>query len=866
MKRKQLAKRIAIAMLSAATVMTAAPVGVFAAQTTSVEADNAVKTNDTDKVSVTGTANSQPETVKAIKTILADNTELVASGKSADDLASAIASKLSATAIKAADPNTAITTDGGVTNVKVDGKDVPTTKTTGSETKLSFTISFDDGEVYDVVVDLTVDANELGAGDVKNQLEIYFGSKTFSTEKGVTPTSAGVAAQLTADQTKGGEFATGKTYEALQPATTVKFRANGGQLTKNTDGTYSGKIDVSTNSGTSWSHYSFKNATFTEVDSTALSTAIATVSQNTYPNPTTTANHTANELNAKLAADINEAAGANVIDSITATGTTSKAERRNNYNGRYTVTIGSQQLSVALKYGSEEKSKNTTDSIETALKPAGSPSDVYLKDAKAQTYGVTGTTDDKAKLYTFTKTSQFSKSVQALTATTAATSEDARVSVEKLITDQLTKDGYADNGVTVKATVLEDGYATSAGTSLTTPESGSDNKPATSTATAVSPATGDGYYNILVTTSIANDYKGWGQDKASTEDHSYVVKVELNKLKSEETKDVAIADKNISLAGDYTNHAATPVVRTLVTLDPTLTPADSNDKVDYIVKDSKGNVIINTADASKEVATSTTGEKLSNTYTDKDKKAYTAKTNQLAFFAKAADKFTVTAKVGDSESTATITVTDSFSDAMSKSSYYYDAVKWAKTNEISSGIGNNQFGVNKTVTRAEFVTWLYRYAQKANNIVGAKGDTSTLKFTDVSKDAYYAEAVAWASANGVVYGTTDTTFAPNAPVTRAQALTFVWRLAGKPDSGAIGEKDEATTQFTDVHSNDYFVNAVTWAVNSRRSYDNGVDRADVSDKSANIASGTSTTTFSPNDDCTRSAGISFIYRAFGGNL
>jgi hypothetical protein len=206
--------------------------------------------------------------------------------------------------------------------------------------------------------------------------------------------------------------------------------------------------------------------------------------------------------------------------------------------------------------------------------------------------------------------------------------------------------------------------------------------------------------------------------------------------------------------------------------------------------------------------------------------------------------------------TATLTITDTFADATSKTAYYYDAVKWAKTNEISNGVGDNTFGVNKTITRKEFVTWLYKVAQKSNKLTDVKGDASSLKFTDVPKDSYYAEAVAWGAANGIVYGASDTTFNPNGEVTRAQAITFIWRLAGKPDSGAAGTQLDATTKFSDVSANQFFTTAVTWGVNT----------AAYRTTNAKIVSGTSTSTFSPATTCNRAQAMSFIYRAFGADV
>lgn len=114
----------------------------------------------------------------------------------------------------------------------------------------------------------------------------------------------------------------------------------------------------------------------------------------------------------------------------------------------------------------------------------------------------------------------------------------------------------------------------------------------------------------------------------------------------------------------------------------------------------------------------------------------------------------------------------------------------------------------------------------------------TISFIDVIPSAYYYDAVAWAVAQGITTGTTATTFSPDAPCTRGQIVTFLWRAAGSPSVSG-------SNPFTDVQSGDYWYDAVLWAV------------------SKGITTGTSTTTFSPNDTCTRGQAVTFLYRNAG---
>ena len=111
-------------------------------------------------------------------------------------------------------------------------------------------------------------------------------------------------------------------------------------------------------------------------------------------------------------------------------------------------------------------------------------------------------------------------------------------------------------------------------------------------------------------------------------------------------------------------------------------------------------------------------------------------------------------------------------------------------------------------------------------------------FTDLSEDAYYYQAVLWAVEQGISVGTTETTFDPDQTCTRGEAVTFLHRNAGEPV--AAGNHG-----FQDVNGGDYYDNAVQWA------------------KEKSITSGTTETTFSPNARCTRGQIVTFLYRNLG---
>ena len=166
-----------------------------------------------------------------------------------------------------------------------------------------------------------------------------------------------------------------------------------------------------------------------------------------------------------------------------------------------------------------------------------------------------------------------------------------------------------------------------------------------------------------------------------------------------------------------------------------------------------------------------------------------------------------------------------------KSAYFYDAVEWAVGKEITDGMSATMFGPYEPCARAQIVTFLWRAA-------GSPEPKAMSGFSDVPASAYYAKAVAWAVENGITNGMTETTFAPNATCTRGQSVTFLYR--------ALGKKVESSANFTDVKADAFYADAVNWAVAS------------------GVTNGTSNTTFSPNEDCTRAEIVTFLYRAYQG--
>ena len=157
-----------------------------------------------------------------------------------------------------------------------------------------------------------------------------------------------------------------------------------------------------------------------------------------------------------------------------------------------------------------------------------------------------------------------------------------------------------------------------------------------------------------------------------------------------------------------------------------------------------------------------------------------------------------------------VTVTVTFEQAplpfpdVTEGDWFYDAVRYAYETGLMDGVGDNLFAPNSQTTRAQLVTILYRLAGEPE----PGGDSG---FSDVAAGTWYTDAVVWAAENGIVNGTTDTTFAPGEDITREQLVTVLYRYAeskgydvsasadisGYPDAGQV---------------QDYAQPAMAWAV------------------------------------------------------
>lgn len=196
--------------------------------------------------------------------------------------------------------------------------------------------------------------------------------------------------------------------------------------------------------------------------------------------------------------------------------------------------------------------------------------------------------------------------------------------------------------------------------------------------------------------------------------------------------------------------------------------------------------------------------------------------------------------VPSNASTVTVTPTfdvdngTKFTDVWSNA-YYSKSVSWAVSKGITDGLSDYVFAPNNTCSRGQMVTFLWRAAGKPS-VAGVSNP-----FVDVKYGDYYYDAVLWAVSKGITDGIDRTHFAPSQSVTRAQAVTFLYRYENKPAASA-------NNAFVDVPATQYYAKAVSWAANK------------------GVTNGKTATTFSPSAGCMRCEIVTFLYRDITGDI
>ena len=135
---------------------------------------------------------------------------------------------------------------------------------------------------------------------------------------------------------------------------------------------------------------------------------------------------------------------------------------------------------------------------------------------------------------------------------------------------------------------------------------------------------------------------------------------------------------------------------------------------------------------------------------------------------------------------------------VAESDFFYESVLWAVEKGITTGVDDTHFNPTDACVRGQVVTFLWR-------AMGQPGHTIENPFVDVAESDFFYDAVLWAYENGITTGVSLDRFNPYGQCNRAQAVTFLWRSQGSPESNAA-------VSFTDVKTGEFYTSAVAWAV------------------------------------------------------
>ena len=217
------------------------------------------------------------------------------------------------------------------------------------------------------------------------------------------------------------------------------------------------------------------------------------------------------------------------------------------------------------------------------------------------------------------------------------------------------------------------------------------------------------------------------------------------------------------------------------------------------------------------------------TWTSSNKKVCTVNSNGEVT-GKMAGKVTITGK-SESGITASITVQVLYKDVTNTGDFWYKPTYYLTNVDVVKGYDNQTtFKPANECTRGQMVTFLWRLQGCPNP------KTTVSKFKDVKKSDYFFKAVLWGNENHIVEGYKDGTFGPKIVCQRKHAVTFMWRLAGKPNPKTTKNK------FSDVKTKDYFYKAVLWASEKK------------------IVEGYAGGKFKPDGNCLRRQMVTFLYK------
>lgn len=317
-----------------------------------------------------------------------------------------------------------------------------------------------------------------------------------------------------------------------------------------------------------------------------------------------------------------------------------------------------------------------------------------------------------------------------------------------------------------------------------------------------------------------------GTDFLGTGDLKGQYKVSVSGLKDRSGKSVTLDyTVNFTSVNDK-DPTATPTPTGKPSATPTPKTASGSASGTKITMKLQGTIVAGKS-SKAQVTVSPSGKSV--TYTSSDSKIATVDSsgNVKGIMA---GKATITAKTSDGAK-ASIAVQILYKDVTDSKDFWYEPTYYLTNKNIVKGYDKQtNFKPANECTRAQMVTFLWRLSgEPAPN-------SSTCKFKDVEKSDYFYKAVIWAVEKGITTGTSKTAFSPSKVCTRAQTVTFLWRMAGKP---AVGS---AKNPFSDVEKGDYYHDAVIWA------------------SAKKIVAGYDDGTFRPQGKCLRRQMVTFLYK------
>ncbi|MCR4670661.1 MAG: S-layer homology domain-containing protein [Saccharofermentans sp.] len=197
--------------------------------------------------------------------------------------------------------------------------------------------------------------------------------------------------------------------------------------------------------------------------------------------------------------------------------------------------------------------------------------------------------------------------------------------------------------------------------------------------------------------------------------------------------------------------------------------------------------------------------------------------------ARMAGQVTITASAGGKKATCKVTVL--YEDVTNKDDFWFTPTNYLTAKGVVKGYYNQTyFKPANECTRAQMLTFMWRLAGCP------EPESKTCVFPDVKQDNYFYKPVIWAVEKGITTGYPDNTFRPQNVCTRAQTVTFLWRMAGKPDPKSTENK------FTDVKPTAYYYVPTLWASEKK------------------ILAGYDDNTFRPQGKCLRRQMVTFLYK------